>query len=306
MSIENKINIICSILGTIISVSAFIYTFKTDKKQKEFEEKDRLKQEQYVKLEHERLALQFIQKYNETNEIQLLPLAIVANNYNDTFPFRRQFYKDWCCLNDLTKEIVLKKCKVELPIKIEENILNVCEKRFKKILNELFEDSYGVIYPDNKIYLEESIIDFKKELAPNNTVFEAKDYAGNFSWAIKYSDVISGIVRKSEVEYILKDEIFKPSNLDILSTMYIKNGTLGDYSMGKNITASYYTCILMKSCALDKYYSLDSAYYFNNSPDNYFIYGENIYMEDEFLDSLYCMYFLKLAKEKSKIDNQEY
>ena len=131
MNTSDVISIICSILGIVIAIISLIVSIVFFKSQRKFEknmdERDLKMQEEQCKIDEKRYqeqiakedklqkehneaeALKFIQKYNKTDEIQLLALCVIASKYDATFPYRRQIYKDFCCLNhDIQKEILNK------------------------------------------------------------------------------------------------------------------------------------------------------------------------------------------------------
>ena len=94
-----------------------IIFFESQRKfEKTLDERDlKMKEEQQIKDERrhqekiESEALYFIQKYNANDEIQLLALCVIASKFNSAFPYRRQIYKDFCCLNTEVQKSILKK-----------------------------------------------------------------------------------------------------------------------------------------------------------------------------------------------------
>ena len=110
------ISVILSTLTLIVSIIAVVVSIKTFKRQQERDEKryiDDVKKE----------ALSFIQKYSQTNEIQLTGLAIIASNYNKTFPYNRQFYKEWCILKKDVKVAILEEMDFDKEILFEDKNL---------------------------------------------------------------------------------------------------------------------------------------------------------------------------------------
>jgi len=156
MNVSDIISIICSIIGIIIagiSLAVSIIIFKSQRKlENSINERDEKRYNSQVEAD----ANKFIQKYNVNDEIQLLALCVIAKKYDSTFPYRRQIYKDFCCLNDEVQREVLRKMDIDL------RLMNLERKNFFEHCLDLLKDDLKKYYPDYQSFYDDHFYDGAK------------------------------------------------------------------------------------------------------------------------------------------------
>lgn len=120
MDIATIVLAVAGIIVAIVVGSSQIYLAKS---MKDFETRQDTRDESRRKESVYAEATRFIQKYSNDNhksEILLLPFCVSAYKYNNTYPYRREIYREFCSLTeDIQNEILtrqgltLHSCKVD-------------------------------------------------------------------------------------------------------------------------------------------------------------------------------------------------
>jgi len=296
MNVSDIISIICSIVGIIIagiSLTVSIIIFKSQRKlENNLNERDEKRYDSQIEAD----AIKFIQKYNVDDEIQLLALCVIAQKYDSTFPYRRQIYKDFCCLtNDVQRE-VLKKMNIDL------RLLSIDSPDFfKKCLTLLNNDllKYYPNYPsffkehfyEGAKYFSNSIEKYKNAKVPSLTVTFSNGVHATF---VKYDDVATDILARVDYKDYLKS-LDGLSDKERIYFLFNLNTDLGSARGGEEIVIDYLECLIAKYVPI---------YLYKHSPEyekeidngnaienvgyycDYFAYKDDYYMEDLFLEAL--------------------
>lgn len=315
MNTSDIISIICSIIGIVIagiSLSVSIIIFKSQRKlENSLNERDEKRYNSQVEAD----AIKFIQKYNANNEIQLLALCVIAKKYDSTFPYRRQIYKDFCCLNDDVQIEVLRKMDIDLRLmnleskNFFEHCLNLLKDDLKKYYPD-YQSFYDEHFYDGAKYLYRSLENYKNEKVPELNVVYSNGVLAEFK---KYDDIVTDILAKVDYKDYLK-ALNELSDKDKISYLFNINTDLGSARGGQEIVMDYLECLIAKYVPI---------YLYNHKPEyeeelekgnvienigyycDYFAFKDDYYMEDLFLESLLTLNVYTVKKEESSIKGGE-
>lgn len=296
MNVSDIISIICSIIGIIIagiSLAVSIIIFKSQRKlENSINERDEKRYNSQVEAD----ANKFIQKYNVNDEIQLLALCVIAKKYDSTFPYRRQIYKDFCCLNDEVQREVLRKMDIDL------RLMNLERKNFFEHCLDLLKDDLKKYYPDYQSFYDDHFYDgakyfyrslknYKNEKVPELNVVYSNGVLAEFK---KYDDIVTDVLGKVDFKHYLKS-LNELSDKDKISYLFNLNTDLGSARGGQEIVMDFLECLIAKYVPI---------YLYNHKPEyeeeikkgniienigyycDYFTYKDDYYMEDLFLEAL--------------------
>lgn len=115
--------IVFSVVGLIVAIVVGGGQIYLAKSMKDFEAKQDVRDESRRKESVYAEATRFIQKYSNDNyksEILLLPFCVSAYKYDNTYPYRREIYREFCSLTEdiqnevLTRQgLTLHSCKID-------------------------------------------------------------------------------------------------------------------------------------------------------------------------------------------------
>lgn len=295
MTIESIIQIICAIASVIIAVVAIIISIiqfkKTSHVQKLIDKRDIDRYNENVNIE----ARKFITKYNETDEIQLLALCLVADFYNDVHPYNRKIYKEWCSLSNDVKKEILKLRKFDISYDIffnKENFFDLSLKQLKKVLTDNYDESlYERLFYDSAKYYLRSINVYKKIKVSNvNIVIGNKKSILKTNVNVRLWDIITDILCKKEIKYDIvtnegKKEMFNSLKKNVIN-----------YFQNVEETSACYICCLVALYGI--------IYSFANSNlkfDNYGFIDDYASKEDWKLEDLflYSLLVINMYQEKN-------
>jgi len=315
MNTSDIISFICSILGTVIagiSLAVSIIIFKSQRKlENSLNERDEKRYNSQIEAD----ANKFIQKYNVNDEIQLLALCVIAKKYDSTFPYRRQIYKDFCCLNDEVQREVLRKMDIDL------RLMNLERKNFFEHCLDLLKEDLKKYYPDYQSfyddhfydgakYLYRSLENYKNEKVPELKVVYSNGVLAEFK---KYDDIVTDILARVDYKDYLKP-LNELSDKDKISYLFNINTDLGSALGGQEIVMDYLECLIAKYVPI---------YLYNHKPEyeeelekgnaienigyycDYFAFKDDYYMEDLFLEALLTLNVYIVKKEESSIKGGE-
>lgn len=292
MTASDIVSIVCSILGLVLTVIGLWLTWFIYRRQVKLEERINLKDEEKYKLQIQSEARAFIQKYNEDDEIQLLGLCVIADKYDSAFPYRRQIYKDYCCLNeDVKKELV--------------HILNININLFELEANDFYEaslikieeylkgqfpdqpDIFRLRFYDNAKYFEGAIENHKNELVPNYVLGKVK---GSFENDFRFEELIYRVIGRDDLEIELSNgQKIIPKDFPV-EQLFLTPTSDGTAVYGKELVISFVCAEIVKYIAMyypNNRFILDCGYY-----SDYFGYNDK-YMEDLFLEALLLVNYRK-------------
>lgn len=315
MTTSDIISVICSIIGIIIagiSLAVSIIIFKSQRKlENSINERDEKRYHSQVEAD----ANKFIQKYNVNDEIQLLALCVIAKKYDSTFPYRRQIYKDFCCLNDEVQREVLRKMDIDL------RLMNLERKNFFEHCLDLLKEDLKKYYPDYQSfyddhfydgakYLYRSLENYKNEKVPELKVVYSNGVLAEFK---KYDDIVTDILARVDYKDYLKP-LNELSDKDKISYLFNINTDLGSARGGQEIVMDYLECLIAKYVPiylyshkpeyeeeLEKGNAIENIGYYCD----YFAFKDDYYMEDLFLESLLTLNVYTVKKEESSIKGGE-
>lgn len=315
MTTSDIISVICSIIGIIIagiSLAVSIIIFKSQRKlENSINERDEKRYHSQVEAD----ANKFIQKYNANDEIQLLALCVIAKKYDSTVPYRRQIYKDFCCLNDEVKREVLRKMDIDLRLMNLErkNFFDHCLDLLKEDLKKYYPDYqsfYDDHFYDGAKYLYRSLENYKNEKVPELKVVYSNGVLAEFK---KYDDIVTDILARVDYKDYLKP-LNELSDKDKISYLFNINTDLGSALGGQEIVMDYLECLIAKYVPI---------YLYNHKPEyeeelekgntienigyycDYFAFKDDYYMEDLFLEALLTLNVYTVKKEESSIKGGE-
>lgn len=113
--------IVLTIAGIIVAIVVGGGQIYLAKSMKDFEARQDARDESRRKESVYAEATRFIQKYsNDNQEILLLPFCVAAYKYDNTYPYRREIYREFCSLTEniqneiLTRQgLTLHSCKID-------------------------------------------------------------------------------------------------------------------------------------------------------------------------------------------------
>lgn len=115
--------IVLTVVGIIVAIVVGGGQIYLAKSMKDFETRQDIRDESRRKELVYAEATRFIQKYSNNNyksEILLLPFCVSAYKYNNTYPYRREIYREFCSLTeDIQNEILIRQgltlhsCKID-------------------------------------------------------------------------------------------------------------------------------------------------------------------------------------------------
>lgn len=287
------ISIILSFFGLITSIIAIIIS---ERNAKRIEKRDDCRHLEQVRID----AISFIQKYNCDDEIQLIGLAIIADNYDKMFPYKRAFYKDWLLLTDEVKKKVLDELDFDGDILFyNKSFFDDDMSYLKSIIEEFYLDPnfYNETFYDGQKYLRRSLERYNKEKPVDEIIgYKLSNLLGKNP--CKFKDVITDILAKCNADIELNSgETFNTKSMKILDCKRIDNGNYGNFKSGDERVACYLCNLVTRfvpiyysknNCALERYGYIED-----------FAFTNDWYMEDDFLFSLFCLHFYRRKKEDS-------
>lgn len=214
-------------------------------------------------------AIEFIMKY-DSEEIKLLPLCVIAYQYNDNFPYRRKIYREFCCLNEEIKQSVLEKQNLNFNLNKENNFYETLLNSLCLKIDDLYTKNENIkLFYEGGKYFEGALINMGNQKNPNlNLYVEGKRY-------------------KNYITDILADENNKGKKV-IRNLMTTPTNVGSAVGSKEEIVISYLCCIIATYVPI--YYN--SKFYRDNENEDYVdcYPEENLYMEDIFLNALYKLY----------------
>lgn len=163
--------LVISILSLVATVAISVILYKLDRKRdKEIEEqKEKARQKD---LEYE--AELFLIKNGD--EIQYLPLCVLANNLNCLKKHKRDIYNNFNICSDEVKEIILNKQKITLKKITSEDWFEICNSKFVEAIKN-FKLGRNMYY-DNAKYVRHCFDYYGKDAISFNTSlkFQFMDY----------------------------------------------------------------------------------------------------------------------------------
>lgn len=157
--------LVISILSLVATIAISVILYKLDRKRdKEIEiQKEKARQKD---LEHE--AELFLIKNGD--EIQYLPLCVIANNLNCLKKHKRDIYNNFNICSDEVKEIILDKQKIALKKVTSEDWFEICNSKFVEAIKE-FKLGRNMYY-DNAKYVRYCYDYYGKEPISFDTSFK--------------------------------------------------------------------------------------------------------------------------------------
>lgn len=170
MSAYDIIQLIIAILSLAATIVISVVLYKLDRKRERQIEEQNEKTRQ-LNLEHE--AEIFIIKNGD--EIEFLPLCVVANNLNRTIKHRRAIYNNFNLCSDELKEIILQKQDIYLKKISTMDWFSSCVDKFIAKIEEL--DLGLNMYYDDAKYIKRCFSDYgKKELPDIHLLLDFQSY----------------------------------------------------------------------------------------------------------------------------------
>ena len=290
------VTIVIAVAGIIVTIVVGCRQIYLARFMKDFETKQDIRDESLRKKSVYAEATRFIQKYsndNQESEILLLPFCVSAYKYNNTYPYRREIYREFCSLTeDMQNEILtrqgltLHSCKVDGFYK---QILRKIESNNKSSYpND--KDANSQFFYENGKYFYRALEFYGKLLIPAGLRCEV--------------DSDEEELRKSSFKVFCKEPVDSMAFQDHLTNLlaYHKNETpLSDlisyFQNSDEIVACYICCEIAKYTAI--YNCKDSEE--NESIETNLGYADDysgqLYMEDLFLDALHTVENYNIWKE---------
>lgn len=306
MGASDIVSIICSILGVILAIVSVMITVFIYKRQTKLERDINQRDEKKYKLQIQSEARRFVQKYNESDEIQLLALCIIADKFNSSYPYKRQIYKDYCCLNDDVKIELLKIFHIDLKInELDENdfyrkTLKIAEHN----INELYPDQPNIFkeYFNNDAEYFRTILNLKDEPEPDWSIAKQKTVLGIMDY--KFKNCVTSVLAKDDLKVEFDDgNSFVPAEQKISDLFAIPTSEGTSYS--SDLVHGYLLSLILEYSAV---YNCREEKFENNGYYRDFFAFNGRTMEDVFLETLFEINnrsFDKrktVKKEKSKND----
>lgn len=290
------ISIILSFLSLIVAIIAIIIS---ERNAKRIEKRDDYRHLEQVETD----AIRFIQKYNVDNEIQLIGLAIIADNYDKMFPYKRAFYKGWFLLTDEVKKKVLNELGFDDDILFyNKNFFDEDMLYLKSIIEEFYLDPnfYSETFYDGQKYLRRSLERHNKEKPVDEIIgYKLSKLFGKIP--CKFKDVITDILAKCSVDVELNDgESFNTKNMKISDCKNITNGSCGNSKSGDERVTCFLCNLVTRFVPI--YYSENNCVLERYGYIEDFAFTNDWYMEDDFLFSLFCLHFYRRKKEETLND----
>lgn len=264
---------ILAILALIIPIAIEIYKAIENKK----------KNKQIIKKQAE----EFLKKYNNnkdshSSQLHLLPLCLMANEYNKTFNYRREIYNEFSLLPNEVQQEILRQRNINIFIK---NKGNFYEKSLEALIKAIESYCPGKnIFHENDEYFKRSITEFGKEKIPEINC--AIDEYWNTNYIPSTSKTFSFEIR---IKHLLD---YEKNNNPIEKLMHEKTNLGTPASSTSAIVISYLCCYIAIyvsnfSSELEKPDELNECNFV----------GE-LYMEDLFLKALLDIYVYLLGGTK--------
>lgn len=114
-------------------------------------------------------ATRFIQKYSEDGyeaDIFLLPLCIAAYQYNPTYPYRREIYREFCGLTEDVQNTILSRCHIDTLCHENDQYYNLCLEKLLSEIEKYCPNDKDLFYDGGK-YLERALLNHGKKAVPN-------------------------------------------------------------------------------------------------------------------------------------------
>ena len=313
MTTSDIISIICSIIGIVItgiSLAVSIIIFKSQRKlENSLNERDEKRYNSKVEAD----AIKFIQKYSANNEIQLLALCVIAKKFDSTFPYRRQIYKDFCCLNDDIQKEVLRKMGIDLKLMdlVNKNFFDQCLKLLKNDLKKYYPDYesfYDDHFYDGAKYFCRAIKHYRNEKVPNLKVLYSNGILADFK---DYTEIVTSILAKTfDEEHLTRSTDL--NDKDKINYLFNLNTDLGSACSSQNeIVIDYLQCLIAKFVPIFLYegtQEYEEEIEKGNSIENigyycdYFACNDDYFMEDIFLDALLTLNVYAVDNKESFVE----
>ena len=171
MTMYDIIQLIISVMSLISTIVISVVLYRLDRK-REFQIEIHNEKIRQINLEHE--ADIFI--INNGDEIEYLPLCVIANNINGTKKHKREIYNNFNLCTDELKMIILKKRNIFLREIKAENWFDECND---KLIDQISRLKLGRnMFYDNAKYVTRCFEYYSKKVIPNIDVeFSIPDYS---------------------------------------------------------------------------------------------------------------------------------
>ena len=231
-------------------------------------------------------ATRFIQKYSEDGyeaDIFLLPLCIAAYQYNPTYPYRREIYREFCRLPEDIQKAILIRCNIDIPCYKNDQYYNSCLEKLKNEIESYCQNDKDLFY-DNGKYLEKSLLNHGKKEVPNiRCAIDTKEQELLDSPIVKGSTYANN--KDMDYEKHITNLLAYEANKQPLARLLHEKTSLGIPANDDEILICYLCCVIAEyipSCR-----SQNQTLYENTG----FVYDYNgqWYMEDMFLKALHSI-----------------
>lgn len=262
------------ILALVLGVVQIIQSIKMKKMEEKQTKKENKCHSDFVYSE----ATKFILKYSKSghdSEMYLLPLCVAAYKYSPIYPYRREMYREFCCLTEEIQNEIIKRYDINVVSKKHDKYFLYILDRVKRTVDLNYGSVSNHFFYDNGKYLECALTKFGNNAIPD-------DYQCNID-----EDEIEK--RKTSIKTcpdIPSDKMKLRDHItNILAYHKNKNSTLSLWDCFQScddIIASYICCLVAEFSIV---YNITRPEDENNYNYNSNYNGEK-YMEDLFLEVL--------------------
>lgn len=298
------LNVIAAGTQIAAAIAIAVFQYKQTSDMNDFTRRQDVRDEKRYHQQIHSHAIMFLKDGKHVDDRQLLPLCVIADTYSPVHPYRRDIYKDYCCLPDDVKDEVLainnitfRKELINYPAgkQFYELCLNALLCAYKRYLpNEKNLDNVTMFYEGGK-YLYYAM-DYGKERVPDyftdidrehkrfkvssfGRAFEQRDYMG-------LKDHIT-----NELAYYHDEQ--PVSDLTVCPVWTATNPNRVNFGTGDILLACYEANIVAQYIAIFYANSLYQSHTENEDGCNdYYIgdYNEQLYFEDLFLETLFELF----------------
>ena len=198
LSVSDWISIVSSIASLILAIIITVVQYKQSERMYAFERRlDERDERRHVEEIRAQVA-SFIIKYGD--QIDLIPLCVIAAMHDDTFGYSREMYREFNCLTCEVQGALLKRCDIDMKVSDLPNFDTDCVKAVEKTICRWFPRDTSQFYDGGK-YLIYSLtrykslpveeIRYKKEY--DSSVFRPKSAITSYSEYM--TDVLSEVFR---------------------------------------------------------------------------------------------------------------
>lgn len=280
------ISLVVAIISLLVAVIIGGCQIAQSKRMEAFEKRQDERDEKRHNNEIYAETTRFIQKYNVGGyeaEIYLLPLCIAAYQYNPTYPYRREIYREFCGLPEDVQKSILTRCNIDIPCDKSERYFSECLDKLQKEIKEYCPDDESPFYDGGK-YLKRALLHHGEKELPNVRCAIDKEQrkllnspVGKISKSLSHEDM--------DYETHITNLLAYEADKQPIAKLLKESTSLGIPVVDDEILICYLCCIIAKyiPCYLNKNQEIykNTGYVCD--------YNGIWYMEDAFLNALHSI-----------------